>query len=259
MIHVTNLNVHIVELLLKDIVELNLTKIIQVINIIMSIVLIIVRTADEELLIEVDLMKAKEMFEKLGYSLEVDRNDLIKYSKEDCGHIDFNFLIETKKFYSVYCFSQIYQPMAHSITLDEFEAVQKQMEELGWLEEEKQEIKQETNFEHYFEDLLKVGNRFTFINGKIENCSSVLCSKCVFDDRYCGAKRFKWLASPYEKPTYKLTQFEYDLLSVHKDFKDYNQIANQIHLFKMYEKGYFKGIDPKIPIREILDNCEVMD
>lgn len=55
MIHVTNLNVHIVELLLKDIVELKLTKIIQVINIIMSIVLIIVRTADEELLIEVNL------------------------------------------------------------------------------------------------------------------------------------------------------------------------------------------------------------
>ena len=57
---------------------------------------------------------------------------------------------------------------------------------------------------------------------------------------------------------YKLTQFEYDLLSVHKDYKTYNNIANQIHLFKMREKGYFRDVDTKIPIREILDNCEVV-
>lgn len=62
----------------------------------------------------------------------------------------------------------------------------------------------------------------------------------------------------YEKSKYKLTQFEYDLLSVHKDYKTYNNISNQIHLFKMREKGYFKNIDTNIPIREILDNCEVV-
>lgn len=119
------------------------------------------------------------------------------------------------------------------------------------------EEKTETNLEHYFDELLKVGNRFTFMTGKIESCDSVMCRKCVFNGD-CGAKRFKWLASSYVKPTYKLTQFEYDLLSVHKDFKTYNQISNQIHLFKMREKGYFKDIDTNIPIREILDNCEVI-
>lgn len=119
------------------------------------------------------------------------------------------------------------------------------------------EEKSETNLEHYFDELLKVGNRFTFMTGKIESCDSVMCRKCVFNGD-CGAKRFKWLASSYVKPTYKLTQFEYDLLSVHKDFKTYNQISNQIHLFKMREKGYFKDIDTNIPIREILDNCEVI-
>lgn len=62
----------------------------------------------------------------------------------------------------------------------------------------------------------------------------------------------------YTKPKYKLTQFEYDLLSTHKDYKTYNNIANQIHLFKMRDKGYFKGIGTNIPIREILDNCEVV-
>lgn len=73
-------------------------------------------------------MSAKEMFEELGYSLKVEHNDFIEYSKEDCGHIDFYFLIETKRFYSRYCFSPSFQSTAHSITLDEFEAVRKQIE-----------------------------------------------------------------------------------------------------------------------------------
>ena len=51
---------------------------------------------------------------------------------------------------------------------------------------------------------------------------------------------------------------EYDLLSVHNDYETYNNIANQIHLFKMREKGYFRDVDTKIPICEILDNCEVV-
>ena len=45
---------------------------------------------------------------------------------------------------------------------------------------------------------------------------------------------------------------------MHKDYKTYNNIANQTHLFKMREKGYFKDVDTNIPIREILDNCEVV-
>lgn len=34
-------------------------------------------------------MKAKEMFEKLGYSLEVNNQDLIKYSRNVCGYTFF--------------------------------------------------------------------------------------------------------------------------------------------------------------------------
>ena len=43
-----------------------------------------------------------------------------------------------------------------------------------------------------------------------------------------------------------------------EDYKTYNNIANQTHLFKMREKGYFKDVDTNVPIREILDNCEVI-
>lgn len=130
-------------------------------------------------------------------------------------------------------------------------------EELGWFEEEKQ---QELNIEHYFDKLTIFGmNGFAVANGEVISCADTQCSECDFSGSCCGANRLRWLASPYKKPTYKLTQFEYDLLSVYKDFKTYNQIANQIHLFKMREKGYFRGVDTKIPICEILDNCEVIN
>lgn len=203
-------------------------------------------------------MNAREMFEELGYSLKVDNKDLIEYSKEDCGHIAFDFDIETKRFYSRYSFSSSIQSTPHSITLDEFKAVQKQMEELGWVEEEKQKTKEETNFEHFFEYLsTKRMSDFALIDGRITQCSVTRCSKCDFNND-CIEGKFTWLKQAYEKPKYKLTQFEYDLLSVHKDFKTYNKISNQIHLLKMREKGYFKGIDDNELIGEILAKCEVV-
>ena len=116
---------------------------------------------------------AKDMFEKLGYSLKVDNNDLMEYSKEDCGHIAFDFDIETKRFYSRYSFSSSIQSTPHSITLDEFEAVQKQMEELGWLEEEKTE----TNYEHFKNKIIEnSGFCFALADGKPCQCSDISCS-----------------------------------------------------------------------------------
>lgn len=119
----------------------------------------------------------------------------------------------------------------------------------------------ETNYEHYKDEIIEdSGYCFALVDGKPCQCSDVSCSECGFSTGYgCSEKIKEWLNKPYEKPKYKLTQFEYDLLSVHKDFKTYNQIANQIHLFKMHEKGYFKDIDTSTPIREILDNCEIIE
>lgn len=202
------------------------------------------------------MMSAKEAFKELGYLIEVDNKDLIKYSKEDCGHITFYFDIETKRFYSGYRFSSCCQSTPHCITLDEFEAVRKQMEELGWIAKEE---KAETNYEHFKDEIVqKVKYNLAVVNGEPKPCEDTNCDECDFKCSCCGEKRFEWLASPYKKPTYKLSKFEYDLLSVHKDYKTYNNIANQIHLFKMREKGYFKDVDTNIPIREILDNCEVI-
>lgn len=113
----------------------------------------------------------------------------------------------------------------------------------------------ETNLNHYFNDLLKVGNRFTFMNGKIESCNSVMCSKCVFEGD-CGIKRFKWLASPYKKPVYKLTKFEKELLQCYSDIYSF-KVFNSLN--RMKEKGYFKGIDDNEIIGDILANCEVIE
>lgn len=119
------------------------------------------------------------------------------------------------------------------------------------------EEKVETNLDHYFDELLKVGNRFTFMNGKIENYNSVMCSKCVFNGD-CGVKRFKWLSSSYVKSSYKLNRFEFDLIQTYRDCHESCKFSEFKQLIELKDKGYFKNIDLDLTIHEILDNCEVI-
>lgn len=120
------------------------------------------------------------------------------------------------------------------------------------------EEKQETNLDHYFEDLLKTGGRYAFVNGKIKHCWGTRCCNCAFKGGNCNGEKIKWLASPYEKPTYKLTQCEYDLLNAYKNSGMRQCISNYGTLLELYKKGYFKDIGTSIPIHEILDNYEVI-
>lgn len=75
-------------------------------------------------------MTAREMFESLGYEYckYYDRDRIIQYynEKED---IQFLFWIAEQEF-SVSEYGEL-----KNITVDEFKAIQKQMEELGWLDE----------------------------------------------------------------------------------------------------------------------------
>lgn len=72
-------------------------------------------------------MTARQMFEKLGYKYNKNRNRnrMIEYCKEDSTSVLF-WINERKFSVSEYC-----EPK--DITVDEFKAVQKQMEELGWI------------------------------------------------------------------------------------------------------------------------------
>ena len=120
------------------------------------------------------------------------------------------------------------------------------------------EEKQETNLDHYFDDLLETGGRYAFVNGKIKHCWGTRCCNCAFKGGNCNGEKIKWLASPYEKQTYKLTQFEYDSLSFPSD-NEY-EFGNDLWCLHMKEKGYFKGVtDTSMEIKEIIERAEVVD
>lgn len=117
---------------------------------------------------------------------------------------------------------------------------------------------EETNAEHYLNDLLKIGRNFCFMHGKVKNCCDVGCAFCTFGKANCDKERFKWLASPYKKPIYRLSQFELDLLDIYKKYGTQKCIANYGTLLELNEKGHFKEVDLEAPIGEILENCEVI-
>lgn len=139
---------------------------------------------------------------------------------------------------------------------EEKKAINKQCKELGWLEDEKQE----TNYEHYKDEIIEnCGFTFALVGGKPHKCSEVNCCDCGFSTGHgCGEKVKEWLKSPYKKPTYKLSQFEYDLINAFDRCKECC-LLNEIEcLKKLIEKGYFKGIDPFTKVHDIIDNCEVI-
>lgn len=127
---------------------------------------------------------------------------------------------------------------------------------LAKLAEEHFEEKAETNYEHFKDEIVQnVKYNLAVVNGEPKPCEDTNCDECDFNCDCCGEKRFEWLASPYKKPTYKLTQFEYDLLqhfSVDCKFKEMGLLK------EMKEKGHFKNINGDELIKDILESCEVI-
>lgn len=199
-------------------------------------------------------MTAREMFESLGYKYceESDERYNYKIIKYYDTNTEFVFSINSREFAVSYCEEPKY------ITVDEFKAILKQMEELGWLEEEKQEIKQETNFEHYKDEILDCCiNNLAVVKGIPKSCSKTDCNDCDFltIQKDCHEIAKEWLKQPYKKLTYKLTKFEKELLECYSDECSF-KLFNSLNVMK--EKGYFKGIDDNEPIGDILAKCEVV-
>lgn len=136
-----------------------------------------------------------------------------------------------------------------------------------WLEELKQykEEKQETNLDHYKQEVLEncMWN-LAVVKGKPKRCNQTRCSDCEFDKdtpRKCHKRTIEWLKQPYKAPANKLTRFEYDLLQSYLKSSllsgyEFKSIAI---LSRMKEKGYFKGIDKDAMIEDILADCEVTE
>lgn len=203
-------------------------------------------------------MTAKEMFEGIGYKLSeaYSEDTLISYF-DGKKNITIEFCIKNKRFRKA---KGVFDCV--NISIPELKAIQKQCKELGWLEDEKQEIKQETNLERYFDDIGIFGiNSFAVTNGKPMRCKDVHCDKCDFGGPCgrCGEERLIWLTSPYKKPAYKLTKFENDLLQSYlKGHLSGRKFKSILVLNGMKEKGYFKGVDENATIVDILEKCEVI-
>lgn len=203
-------------------------------------------------------MTAKEMFEGIGYKLSeaYSEDTLISYF-DGKKNITIEFCIKNKRFRKA---KGVFDCV--NISIPELKAIQKQCKELGWLEDEKQEIKQETNLERYFDEIGIFGiNSFAVTNGKPMRCKDVHCDKCDFGGPCgrCGEERLIWLTSPYKKPAYKLTKFENDLLQSYlKGHLSGRKFKSILVLNGMKEKGYFKGVDENATIVDILEKCEVI-
>lgn len=199
-------------------------------------------------------MTAKEMFEGIGYKLSeaYSEDTLISYF-DGKKNITIEFCIKNKRFRKA---KGVFDCV--NISIPELKAIQKQCKELGWLEDEKQEIKKETNLERYFDDIGIFGiNGFAVVNGKPMRCKDVHCDKCDFGG-HCGGERLIWLASPYKKPPYKLSQFEYDLIQTYSYVHEGYTLSKFKRLIKLKDKGYFKCADYDTKIQDILANCEAI-
>ena len=116
----------------------------------------------------------------------------------------------------------------------------------------------ETNFEHYKDEILEdYAQNLAVVKGKPTLCYKTNCNDCDFkiNQKECHKMAKDWLKHLHEKPVYKLTKFEKELLECYPDvysFKVFNSLNG------MKKKGYFKGIDDNELIGEILAKCEVV-
>lgn len=134
-----------------------------------------------------------------------------------------------------------------------------------WLEELKQykeEKIQETNLDHFQQEILEKGLwNLAVVKGRPERCDRIKCVDCEFhkdQPQECHKRAMKWLKQQYIKPTYELTIFENDLLQSYSNIYKYKFKAIPV-LTRMKEKGYFIGVDEDATIRDILANCEITE
>lgn len=124
------------------------------------------------------------------------------------------------------------------------------------------EEKQETNYEHYEDEIIELYiEDLAISNGKMRRCCAIPCSECGFvnENGDCsGHRRIKeWLKQSYKKPTYKLTQFEYDLIQTYLDCHKNCKFRDCDQLRRLKNEGYFKCVNHDVKVQDVLKNCEI--
>lgn len=124
------------------------------------------------------------------------------------------------------------------------------------------EEKQETNLEHYKDEILEdYAQNLAVVKGRPKLCYKTSCNNCDFkiNQKECHKMAKDWLKQTHIKPKYKLTQFEIDLLqSCSQGYSPKYQFKNINSLTEMRKNGYFNYINRDETIEEILANCEVV-
>ena len=125
-----------------------------------------------------------------------------------------------------------------------------------------------TNLERYKDEFVYMLNK-----NKITLCSffEVLnnyddCDTCPYGFEscekggWCNYRKFiDWLLEEHKEPI-KLKQWEYDLIRANDRPHECNVFESFNTYRKMKDIGYFEGItDTSMTLKEILDNCEVVD
>lgn len=120
----------------------------------------------------------------------------------------------------------------------------------------------ETNYEHYKDEIIEdYSQNLAVVKGRPTLCYKTNCNDCDFKINQigCRQKAKEWLNKPYEKPVYKLTKFEIDLLqSCSQGYSPKYQFKNINSLTEMRKNGYFKGVNRDATIEEIIAKSEVV-
>lgn len=148
------------------------------------------------------------------------------------------------------------------------------------------------NAEKYRDKILALTNKHEYFALKADNptvitrCNNLeQCRGCLFDNGVCSSEKMKWLLSEYKEPV-KITRFEYFILDWLLNSQCVRYIARDrngnlyAHINKpcrvKYEwRGNVSAVDLTIfdelfafvkwqnteptPIKDVLDNCEVVE
>lgn len=210
-------------------------------------------------------MTAEQMFKELGYAKKnTGYSNIICYEKDasirNLQHIigtQFALNDEHVSMYSIFEKEAEFGAFNY-LDVKLLNAINKQCKELGWLEEEKQKTREETNFEHFFEYLSAIKMcDLALIDGRVAQCLDIQCRECDFNGD-CIERKFKWLKQPYKKSAYKLTQLEYDLISAYITYHSNRKFCDCRQLIELKDKGHFKNVDKDVLIKDILSNYEVV-
>ena len=201
------------------------------------------------------MISAREMFEEQRYKRNEENEKITYLQRFGSGYFRITFDLSKEEI-------TIDTNMGNVIESDLLQAIIQQVKELHWLEE-KVEIKEAinpevTNLEYYKDEILEdYAQNLAVVKGRPTLCYKTNCNDCDFKINQigCREKAKDWLKQPHEKPVYKLTKFEKELLQCYPDiysFKVFNSLNG------MKKKGYFKGIDDNELIGDILAKCEVV-